>query len=335
MISREEIMNLAREALGLDRTEDITVVALSGRGSDRSFYRLTWGETGSAILVHYKPTRVENAYYSDIAIFLEELNIPVPKILCHNSDRCLMIMEDLGNIDLWALRNEPWKHRKELYQKTLTIVHRLHSFPIEEFPSTEVRLMDPFSPELYRWERDYFRDNFVKRVCGIEPDVAFAQELESELRSLADRVHESGPSLVHRDFQSQNIMIRNEETYLIDFQGMRIGSPFYDLGSLLCDPYVFLSEKERNELLIFYYGLSKRVLAWQDFQKLFWEASVQRLMQALGAYGFLGIEKGLVAFLDHVPAGLTNLLHAASHIPTLTHLQALLGKCQKVLGCST
>ena len=41
-------------------------------------------------------------------------------------------------------------------------------------------------------------------------------------------------------------MIREGEPVLIDFQGMRLGSPFYDLGSLLCDPYVDFREADRT-----------------------------------------------------------------------------------------
>ncbi len=124
-------------------------------------------------------------------------------------------------------------------------------------------------------------------------------------------------SLIHRDLQSQNVMIRNGEPFLIDFQGMRFGSPFYDLGSLLCDPYVNFPNGERDELLFFYYGLSKWNLDWTTFQNTFWEASAQRLMQALGAYGFLGQKKGLKAYLEHIPAGLHNLHLAASQVSSL------------------
>ena len=52
-------------------------------------------------------------------------------------------------------------------------------------------------------------------------------------------------------------------------------------------------------------------------------------MQALGAYGFLGLKKGLTAFLDHIPAGLANLRRAASHVPALPHLRELLAQCQQ------
>lgn len=329
VISQQSFIEFARKALGLAESATIEIIPLSGRGSDRAFFRLTWDTTNSAILIKYDPIRTENAYYGDIAGFLKGINVPVPSLILHDPHLCLMLMEDLGDNDLWTLRNEPWEKRKILYEKALAIVQRLHSFPLEEFPLTKVKLMAPFGPELYKWERDYFRDNFVKGVCGIELEPVSARELETELSALAGRLHTSSHSLVHRDLQSQNVLVRNEEPYLIDFQGMRFGSPFYDLGSLLCDPYVRFSESERDKLLVFYHGLSKRGVDLSDFRQLFWEASVQRLMQALGAYGFLGLKKGLTIFLDHIPAGLANIQHAASCVLTLPHLRELLEKCQQ------
>ena len=332
MTSTNEMMSFARKALKLGDTMDINITALGDRGSDRVFYRLTWDTTNSAILIKYDPIRAENAYYGDIAGFLKGISVPVPSLILHDPHLCLMLMEDLGDNDLWTLRNEPWEKRKILYEKTLAIVQRLHSFPLEEFPVETIRLTDAFGPELYKWERDYFRDNFVKGVCGIELEPVSARELETELSALAGRLHTSSNSLVHRDLQSQNVMIRNGEPYLIDFQGMRFGSPFYDLGSLLCDPYVRFTESEREKLLEFYHGLSKRGMDLSDFRQLFWEASVQRLMQALGAYGFLGLKKGLTIFLDHIPAGLAKLRLAASHVPTLPRFRETLDKCQASIG---
>jgi aminoglycoside/choline kinase family phosphotransferase len=240
-------------------------------------------------------------------------------------------MEDLGDTDLWSFRNESWETRSSLYKKTLNILRRLHRFSEKDFPGDRVRLMEGFGPDLYRWERDYFRDHFVRDFCKVELKASFNQELEAELFSLGERLIKIKPSLVHRDLQSRNIMIRTGEPFLIDFQGMRFGSLFYDLGSLLCDPYVEFSEDQRMELLSHYYGLSDQNLAWEDFQKLFWEASAQRLMQALGAYGFLGRKKGLHAFLDHIPSGLRNLHHAAQ-AASLPRLRELCKACLKVIG---
>jgi aminoglycoside/choline kinase family phosphotransferase len=64
------------------------------------------------------------------------------------------------------------------------------------------------------------------------------------------------------------------------------------------------------------------------FKNTFWEASVQRLMQALGAYGYLALKKGLKGYLEHVPSGLRNLHLATSHVSTLPQLRELSLKCQ-------
>ena len=331
MNSRKNMIGFVREALGLSSSVSIELSPFEGRGSDRTFYRLKWNRKDSAILLHYDPKRVENTYYADIAIFLHGIDVPAPRLIRHDPADCLILMEDLGDTDLWSLRKTPWETRRALYQKILTIVYRLHCFPKKDFPSDRVRLMEGFGPDLYRWERDYFRDHFVRDVCGIKLGPSFEQELEAELSILAERLTRTGPSLVHRDLQSQNVMIRDGEPFLIDFQGMRFGSPFYDLGSLLCDPYVNFFGSEQDELLFFYYGLSKWDLDWATFQNTFWETSAQRLMQALGAYGFLGLKKGLKSFLEHIPAGLHNLHRATSKVASLSRLRELSVECQRVI----
>ena len=338
------MIGFARKALGLSESVPIELFSLEGRGSDRTFFRLKWSRRDSAILIHYDPNRIENTYYADIAAFLRDINVSVPRLIRRDPAGCLIVMEDLGDMDLWSLRKTPWETRRALYQKTLTIAYRLHSFPERNFPSSRVRLMEGFGLDLYRWERDYFRDHFVRDVCGIEVEPFFKRELEAELSSLAERLSGTMRCLVHRDLQSQNVMICDGEPFLIDFQGMRFGSPFYDLGALLCDPYVNFADSERDELLSFYYTLwsptggilskgegSKWDLDWTTFQNFFWEASVQRLMQALGAYGFLGLKKGLKAFLEHIPTGLRNLHRAAAQVSSLPRLQELSQACQRTI----
>jgi aminoglycoside/choline kinase family phosphotransferase len=328
MKSVEEMIAFAQRALSLDSTVKTELIPFGGRGSDRSYYRFKW-EDNSAILAHYDLSRIENAYFADIAAFLQSRGIAIPKIIKHDKDNCLILMDDLGDLDLWTLRNEPWNARRSYYQKALTIVKKLHACA-----ACNVRLMEPFSTTLYRWERDYFRTHFVGTLCGIELDRSFSEALEQELEQLSQRLLSQAQRLIHRDLQSQNIMIFHDEAFLIDFQGMRFGSPFYDLGSILCDPYVSFSPDERNELLMFYYGLSKSDMEWEDFQRSFWEASAQRLMQALGAYGFLGMSKGLKNYLAHVPSGLKNLQLAAENAGSLSLLLETCIKCKSALPSS-
>ncbi|HZH03755.1 MAG TPA: phosphotransferase, partial [Myxococcaceae bacterium] len=134
-------------------------------------------------------------------------------------------------------------------------------------------------------------------------------------------------SLVHRDLQSKNVMLRAGEAYLIDFQGLREGTAFYDLGSLLFDPYVPFTRAERTALLRSYYDLGAS-LPWEAFDVAFHQAAVQRLMQALGAYGFLGLRQGKPHFLSYVPPGMVNLRQAAEAAGGLHRLRALLARIE-------
>jgi aminoglycoside/choline kinase family phosphotransferase len=332
--SQDDLIHFARESLGLSPSDSAEIIPFSGRGSDRSYFRFKW-PNHSAILVQYESSRTENSYFADIAAFLYGNGIPVPRIIRHDASAGRILLEDLGDTDLWLLRNTPWEQRRNLYQRTLFAAHTLHSIPESRFPSDRIKLMEPFGPELYRWERNYFKDNFVTALCGIKLEPDREQVLETELCGLAQTLVAGKRCLVHRDLQSQNVMICRDEPFLIDFQGMRFGSRFYDLGSLLCDPYVSFADAERMELLSFYYGLSNTELDWGDFAGAFWEASAQRLMQALGAYGFLALKKGLQSYLAHVPAGLRNLRMAAGNARTLPLLQKLCDECEKALAAQT
>jgi aminoglycoside/choline kinase family phosphotransferase len=132
--------------------------------------------------------------------------------------------------------------------------------------------------------------------------------------------------LVHRDFQSQNIIIRNAQACLIDFQGMRPGLAEYDLASLLFDPYVTHARLECEEVLASYAEKrrAKRQPVSAEFGVIFRLCGVQRLMQALGAYGFLGLVKGHKAFLNHIPTAMTSLRSLAGEIEGLERFRAML-----------
>ncbi|MFH1079287.1 MAG: phosphotransferase [Pseudomonadota bacterium] len=317
----------------LNRPETaITQIApLAKGGSDRTFRRICFSDASSRIFMHYNPGREENLRYVAIAGFLRELDLAVPKIFHHDPERCFVLMEDLGDADLWSFRQSAWSLRRDYYRKALRMIRKLHTFPVENLGQRSLTLMQGFGPELYRWERDYFHENLVRGVCAIKLGVGDAAVLEVELGMLAERLEQTGTSLVHRDFQSQNIMIYREEPVLIDFQGMRVGSYFYDLGSLLYDPYVTIDEQERLELLQYYYELQEPDCAWDAFQEAFHEASVQRLMQALGAFGFLGRRHNRKDFLMHIPSGLQRLAEAASRSERLPALRGLVARCQRAL----
>jgi aminoglycoside/choline kinase family phosphotransferase len=195
-----------------------------------------------------------------------------------------------------------------------------------------VKLSEGYGPRLYKWEHDYFLEKLVGEVCKIKLSSSDAAKLTKELDTLSARLQKNEPCLIHRDFQSQNIMIKNGRPVLIDFQGMRRGCLFYDLGSLICDPYVNFDDEERTELINFYYELMNPAYSRDEFVQNFWDGSVQRLLQALGAYGFLGLKKHKLDFLGHIGNGLENLLIAIDKVSGLKLLRDLATECETILA---
>lgn len=308
-----------------------TATPISRGGSDRSFYRLRW-DSGSALLMIYHSERRENAFFAPIGFFLRAIGVAVPEIYGHDPGQCFLVMEDLGDDDLWSCREVSWDIRRHLYEKTLDVISRLHAYPLAAFPETTVPLMDGFDATLYRWERDYFREHFVAGVCRIHLSPMEDSLLEQELGALALRLDSAPQALIHRDFQSQNVMIRDGEPVLIDFQGMRRGNPLYDLASLLYDPYVSMTQEEREALIQYYYDASGQTASWDRFLENVRSGAAQRLMQALGAYGFLGLVKGRRQFLGHIAAGLRHLEEATRDAGSLSLLNGLARQCQQTLN---
>jgi aminoglycoside/choline kinase family phosphotransferase len=62
----------------------------------------------------------------------------------------------------------------------------------------------------------------------------------------------------------------------------------------------------------------------EDFSCVYDLCAMQRLMQALGAYGFLGHVKERAHFLAHIPVALNSLQDVLASIPGLNRLRALL-----------
>ena len=125
---------------------------------------------------------------------------------------------------------------------------------------------------------------------------------------MAERLMREPPALVHRDFQSTNVLWNGDKLAFIDYQGMRIGPAAYDLASLVYDPYVKFTEGERRALVALYAKKSGR----PEIVDILPFAAVQRLVQCLGAYGRLA-SVGQPQFSTHVLPALENLLDAADH----------------------
>ncbi len=327
MFSQDSLIDQTRTRFALP-DDDISIAPIEKGGSERRFYRVRMGSR-SLILVKYNDQREENRHYVRIAQVLDALGVRTPKVYFHDESQGLIWMEDLGEHDLWSYREEPWPVRRASYQSALEEVYRLHARGwdgLSRFPFT---LQIEFDAALYRWEQKYFFDHCVGRYFDNLGDPAKIERLAAlpVWETIAEKLAAWPRVLVHRDFQSQNILMHDGHAHLIDFQGLRPGLAHYDLASLLYDPYVRLNAAERGELIDFYLGLGRRNdlgKSRQEFEEIYHLCALQRLMQALGAYGFLGLVREKPEFLAHIPVALASLRVVAQGTVGLEEFSALL-----------
>ena len=294
---------------------DTALAFLGERGSNRSFWRVGHGRR-RAILVRYSLDRPENGRYAGHAQLLAEAGVPVPRVLLDLPESRVLALEDWGDTDLTQLLQRRAADVDALYEPVLTAAARLHTVASELAFQRQLAMEPAFDATLYQWEVDLFRTHLLVKRYGMED---LPQGVAGELTRTAQRLLDAPRVVVHRDFQSSNVLFRRGRMALIDFQGMRPGAAAYDLASLLCDPYVQLAPAMRQRLLARYAALCPAQGA--SVRALFAWAAVQRLVQALGAYGRLaGLGHRRFATFIAPAAGTLEEMAATCSLPALAGL---------------
>lgn len=280
-----------------------------GKGaSGRTLCRLTAPCGQTFVGVRWNLDRADNDAFVPAARYLQQGGVTVPVVSAYEVERdsegChaggMALIQDFGDRDLLSLKEEPWSVRREWYVKAMAEVNKLHHLPVAE------HFQPPFDEELYLWEQGYFAEYFLGQHLGRMDWESFTEH--QEMKALRRRLASLPRVPVHRDFQSQNIMIFGEKVGLIDFQGMRPGLAEYDLASLLYDPYAGLTREQREDLLREWRCLSSDM--WDE--AVFYDCACQRLMQAMGCYANIGYNKRNDWYLSQIPPSRENLREVLS-----------------------
>lgn len=302
-----------------------SIEVLPPRGSNREFFRLTAPfETDklvykqlyrSLILIRWSPERADNRFYARLTRFLEALGVPVPRLFLDAPRDRFLAIEDLGPATLEARlpRLKPAEIRN-VYRRLLDVALRLHRAGLPAARRARLPLLRGFDAKLYAWEHAYFSDHVLRARLRL-PETQIA-DVAAELNTVAAALAASPQGLIHRDFQSSNVLFRGAAPVLIDYQGMRRGPVAYDLASLLCDPYADLPAALQQALLRHYAARHPQGAA---VAAAFPAAAIQRLGQALGAYAVLSQKSGMESFARHIPTAARQLLRAlrAHPLPAL------------------
>ena len=288
-------------------SESFTVDSIAGAGSGRRYYRIADGMRRSVLQVS---SQVDDDFrhFVEFSRTFRDYLLPVPRIYCVDEESSQILQEDLGKRNLLD-EISPVKsgvrsgNERILYPEVIDALSHWQASSQAIFSSHTELWIRRFDFASLKWETEYFTNNYLKAYKGV---VDIPHCVENFYSILAVSVDAQPKVLMHRDFQSQNIMIRpNSEVAFVDFQGARRGSVFYDIASLLWDPYVALPLAMIKDFFDYWCTQSKRVQSYthEDAWESFIHASLQRVMQALGAYCFLSQVKGIKKFEQYIEPG--------------------------------
>ena len=272
------------------------VAELKG-GSDRTFLRVKKGDEYYVLLYDRSPAFFR---YLEIQRLLRGASIGVPEIFSVDLERRCILLEDLGDLSLMRfVRGADIDEIRGVYRDLLAVLSRMQ----RDLSGT---LGDVFGLRQLHDEIIYFEESFLSHF-GVKLD----EKKRGSLFELSTFIFENSPyGFMHRDFQSQNIYLKDGAFKFIDFQNAYEGPIFYDVASLIQDPYVELPRSLREELVDHYLSLVRA----KGGRELFWKASVQRLMQALAAYVFLSEKKGKGEFRRFIEPGMRLLREASLEV---------------------
>ncbi len=309
---------------------------LAGDGSRRRFSRV-YLEEGTQVVLQAPPDQRppesiypsrpggpdENASYLYVARYLGRAGIRVPATVRADLPRGILVLEDLGDATLFRRLHRDCRRdeeREEVLAEAVDLLLRMQAIG-EPFDMREV-VAPPYDvPFILRYEAGYFHREMAKGIAGIEIEFdAIRDEYERAARGALAGVTFG---FMHRDFQSRNLMSTPDGLALIDLQGARLGPPEYDLASLLLDPYTDLSVEVRHRLLERYLAGRARDSSEERgmIRSRFRFSGINRMMQALGAYAYLGERLGKPGFLEYAPVALARLRDlAGADLPKLADL---------------
>ena len=307
---------LAGQILGLDanRYTELDVQLLAGDGSDRRWFRAAHKDRTIVISDHgicldHTESRRQLDAFVRIGRHLDKQGVSVPWILGHDRISGQVAVQDLGATHLADMKDRlPIRALTDLYQ---TVIDELIRFSVQGMagfdPAWTCQTPSYSKQMILDLECRYFLEAFVQGYLGIE---ASWEDLEPAFTCIADQARvQPGDGLMHRDFQSRNIMVHDRKIYFIDFQSARPGPLAYDLASLLIDPYVTLPGEVQESLLAYCIsGLARKDgFDEKDFRRRYTFCAISRNLQMLGAFGFLTRIKKKQGFEPYIPPALAGL----------------------------
>ncbi len=311
---KNEIIQLFEQHFN-EKVDNVKVLPASG--SYREYCRLS--NSSRTVIGAFNNDLKENAAFLSFTSHFKKNEIPVPEVFAVSNDLKKYLLEDLGDITLFdflSTTREKEGFSEQIiseYKKVLRLLPKIQIVAGKNLDYSVCYPRAAFDKTSMMWDLNYFKYYFLK-LAKIQFD---EQALEDDFQTFSNYLLSADSNyFLYRDFQSRNVMLKDERVYFIDYQGGRKGALQYDLASMLYDGKADIPESVRKQLFDLYIAELKKYIPVNDekFESFFKGFVLIRIMQAMGAYGFRGFYEKKEHFLKSIPFALKNLEYLLKNI---------------------
>ena len=307
---------LRRGFLAAHRWDDAEALPLRPDASFRRYLRLR-RERDTVMLMDAPPAVEDVAAFVTVTRHLQKLGARVPAIYGVDGDNGFLLLEDLGDQTFTRLLAEG-HHQTPLYRQAVDTLGR-----IRRHPQSVAVALPGYTAKSALAEANLFLEWYLparlERSVSAAARTAFGQIWKHALSALPPLA----PTLVLRDYHVDNLMLVDGRCAVLDYQDARIGSPAYDLASLLEDARRDVAPAFGEALLEFYLRENPD-LDRRGFRQHYEVWAAQRHCKVAGIFVRLWLRDGKDAYLRHLPR-VMGLLQRHLHEPALAPLRDWLG----------
>lgn len=256
--------------------------------------------------------------FLNVQRYLAAGGFPVPRVYRADMQRGLLALEDLGDRTFESMvKDAPAARRAHYYRAAIAQIVALQRLGDRGSDPGCIAFGRRFDEALLRWELEHFKEWYLEAERGVKLDAGDQRALGAAFDWLARELARSPTTLVHRDFQSRNLMVvgdANPELRVIDFQDALLGTRAYDLVALLRDSYVVLSADE-VESFVTEFVAQAGITDGDGFRRLFLLQTLQRKLKDVGRFVFIDRVRKNPSFLRWIPSTVGYLRAAVGAAP--------------------
>ncbi len=329
------------------------VKKLQGDASSREYYRIQLSDVESGatsiILMKFDPHtsgKSEEAArelppgefpFISVLKYLELGGLRVPVLYYEDVGAGMVFLEDLGDVQVGNLvKDSDNDTRRKWYCKAIDLLVKFQRYNSQSKQKDFIGFNRGFAYDLLMWECDHYVEWGIEALYGKklrEPEIWPIQEY---FERICNGLTSMPQILVHRDFQSRNMMVLpEEEIALIDFQDALMGPWPYDLVALLRDSYVKLDDDLLDELIEYYCTTYEKefetVIDRNSFKQAFYLQTLQRKLKDSGRFVFIDRVKKNDSYLKFIPNSLSYVKWAFDRLPEYEGLREVLARHEERL----